>query len=92
MVNVSSIAGVLSRFSPQFSKRLSSATKLSEVDQVVEDFQKAVDAGQEEQEGFKSAAYATSKAVLNAATRVIAKKNEGKVLINACHPGYVNVS
>ena len=92
MVNVSSAAGKLSRFSPQLSKRFSEASKIENVNSIVEDFQKAVERGTEKEEGFMSAAYGTSKAALNAATRIIAGEAGGKVLLNACHPGFVNVS
>jgi carbonyl reductase 1 len=57
------------------------------------DFQSAVEAGKEKEEGFLSAAYATSKAGLIGGTRVLAKqvKDSGsEVLVNSCCPGYVN--
>ena len=61
----------------------------------MEEFQSAVAAGDEKEQGFISAGYATSKAALTAVTKVIAEQEKSKgsnVLINSCCPGYVNVS
>jgi carbonyl reductase 1 len=94
-VNVSSAAGQLHYFSSTVAKRLSKASTLEDVEAFLKDFQDAVDAGNEKELGFKSAAYATSKAALNAAARIIAadeKQKGNTVLINACTPGFVNVS
>jgi carbonyl reductase 1 len=95
LVNVSSAAGRLNYFSPVVADRLRNASSLEDVSSFLKDFQDAVEAGKEKERGFKSAAYATSKAALNAATRIIAEEERSRgstVLINACHPGVVNVS
>jgi carbonyl reductase 1 len=59
----------------------------------MQDFQAAVDAGKEKEEGWVSAAYSTSKAGLIGGTRAFAKKvgEEGSgVSVVSCCPGYVN--
>lgn len=59
----------------------------------MEDFKAAVNAGNEKEQGWPSAAYAVSKAGVTAMTKVVAeevKERGGKVLVNSCCPGYVN--
>lgn len=59
----------------------------------MKEFQAAVDAGQEKESGYPSAAYAVSKAGLIGGTRALALDLESKgsdVLVNSCCPGYVN--
>lgn len=95
LVNVSSSAGKLHHLTPATAKRFTSANTIKDVTSIVQDFQDAVDAGRQEEAGFKSAAYLNSKVALNAATRIIAREQSekgNKVLINCCNPGYVNVS
>jgi carbonyl reductase 1 len=95
LVNVSSVSGKLHIFAPAIANRFRAAKTIEDITRIMQDFQKAVDAGLEKKAGFPSAAYATSKAALTAATRVIAEEEARKgnrILINSCHPGYVNVS
>jgi carbonyl reductase 1 len=59
----------------------------------MDDFQKAVEAGNQDEAGFPSAAYAVSKAGLIGATRMLANevRDAGSgVRVNSCCPGYVN--
>lgn len=95
LVNVSSSAGNLSKYSPEIQERFRSAKFTKDVTKLVEDFKAAVAAGDHEKQGWVSMAYATSKAGVTAATRCIAEGWESKgskTLINSCCPGYVKVS
>lgn len=95
LVNVSSVAGRLNKYSDEIRNAfLSSAqTSIPAVTELMQKFQTAVEQGKEKEAGFPSAAYAVSKAGETAYTKVLAmeqtKKNTG-VLVNACCPGYVN--
>jgi carbonyl reductase 1 len=95
LVNVSSTAGKLSSYSKSLQERFRGAREVDDVDKLMEDFKAAVAAGNEKEQGWISAAYATSKAGLTTATRVIAEKQSAsgsKTLVNACCPGYVKVT
>ena len=92
LVNVASIAGQLSRYSPAVRSAFESSTSVPEVTSLMERFKTAVAAGREKQEGFVSAAYAVSKAGEIAMTRALARaevESGGTRLINACCPGWV---
>jgi carbonyl reductase 1 len=94
VVNVSSAAGKLHKFSPALQDKFKSAKTHNEVTELMEGFKSAVAAGKEKEEGWPSAAYATSKAGITSMTRCIAEdlKTKGsKTLVNACCPGYVRV-
>lgn len=59
----------------------------------MQDFQSAVETGNEKDAGFPSAAYAVSKAGLIGATKALARAEKEKgsgILINCICPGYVN--
>jgi len=94
MVNVTSMAGKLNKYSEpirnQFIK--ASQTGVPECSALMEQFTQAVSDGKEKELGWPSAAYAVSKAGATAMTKAIAmeesKKGRG-VLLNACCPGYV---
>jgi len=92
LVNVSSTAGNLSKYSPELQQRFRSAKSVTEVTKLMEDFKAAVAAGNEKEQGWISAAYATSKAGVTTMTRVIAeeiKATGSKTLVNSCCPGWV---
>jgi len=75
-------------------EKFKNAKTHNEVTALMESFQSAVAAGKEKQEGWPSAAYATSKAGVTSMTRCIAedlKAKGSKTLVNACCPGYVRV-
>jgi carbonyl reductase 1 len=94
LVNVSSTAGRLNKYSTALQERFRSAKDVEDVNKLMEDFKAAVAAGNEKEQGWISAAYATSKAGLTAATRAIAEKQKAigsKVLVNSCCPGWVKV-
>ena len=92
LVNVSSAGGKLNGYSDEIRRAFLNAAKtdVPSVTALVEKFQSAVNDGNEKAAGFKSAAYAVSKAGETAFTKVIAmeenKKGRG-VLVNACCPG-----
>ncbi|KAK0267402.1 hypothetical protein LTR35_016351 [Friedmanniomyces endolithicus] len=94
MVNVSSMAGKLNKYSDEIRNAFIQAAKtdVPAVTALMEKFKAAVAEGKEKQAGFPSAAYAVSKAGETAFTKAIAmeeaKRNRG-VLVNACCPGYV---
>lgn len=94
-MNVASMAGHLSGFSPKITDSFISASTTSPeaVTSLMEKFAEDVKNKRHEAEGWKSSAYAVSKAGLIAATTSIAlseKQKDSGVLINACCPGYVN--
>ncbi|KAK2013623.1 carbonyl reductase [Colletotrichum eremochloae] len=92
IVNVASISGSLSKYSPEIKQRFLDAQSVSEVTKLMEEFAVAVEKGTHEQQGWPSAAYAVSKAGEIGMTRAIAKELQekgSKLLVNSCHPGYV---
>ncbi|KAF2096656.1 carbonyl reductase [Rhizodiscina lignyota] len=93
LVNVSSIAGVLKKYSESREKEFRAANSVPEMTRIMERFIKGVEAGTHEQDGFPSAAYAVSKAGLTGVTQIIGREEATKgrgVLVNACCPGWVN--
>ncbi len=94
VVNVSSVSGKLYNFSSALQNKFKTAKTHNEITALMESFKSAVAAGREKEEGWPSAAYATSKAGVTSMTRCIAEdlKTKGsKTLVNACCPGYVRV-
>jgi carbonyl reductase 1 len=87
------MAGKLNKYSEEIRSRFLASKTEADVTSIMEDFTSAVEAGNEKDAGFPSAAYAVSKAGLVGATRALARKEKEKgntVLINSCCPGYVN--
>ena len=91
IVMVSSGMGELSRFSADLRQRLlSPSLNLSQIEQVAEEFLTSVARGKQDAAGFPSNAYAVSKALLNAAVRVLARELAGTGRrVNAVCPGWV---
>ncbi|KAJ9660961.1 hypothetical protein H2201_006689 [Coniosporium apollinis] len=92
LVNVASMSGHLSKYSPAIRERFLSAKSVPEITKLMEDFKAAVAAGNEKQQGWPSAAYAVSKAGIIGMTRAVAEEEKGRgrgVLVNSCCPGYV---
>ncbi|KAK4570427.1 hypothetical protein LTR86_002507 [Recurvomyces mirabilis] len=94
LVNVSSMAGSLKKYSDEVRDAFLQASKtdVPAVTAIMERFKSAVAEGEEKEAGFPSAGYAVSKAGETAFTKVIAmeeSKRGRNVLINACCPGYV---
>ncbi|KAG9569687.1 NAD(P)-binding protein, partial [Aureobasidium melanogenum] len=95
LVNVSSMAGKLNKYTPQLRDAFIAASKsgVSDCTALMQQFTKAVQDGKEKELGWPSAAYAVSKAGTTAFTKAIAAEEDKKgrgVLVNACCPGYVN--
>ncbi|OHE98385.1 carbonyl reductase [Colletotrichum orchidophilum] len=92
IVNVASVSGSLSSYSPEIKQRFRNAESVSDVTKLMKDFAAAVEEGTHEKQGWPSAAYAVSKAGEIGMTGAIAKElqREGRqLLVNSCHPGYV---
>ncbi|GKE16308.1 short-chain dehydrogenase/reductase 2b-like protein [Tanacetum coccineum] len=93
IVNVSSIRGELWRIpNEQIRKELEDLTSLTEekIDRFVEKFLPDLSNDELEANGWSKmlSAYSVSKAMLNAYTRVLARKYP-KMCVNCVHPGYV---
>jgi NAD(P)-dependent dehydrogenase (short-subunit alcohol dehydrogenase family) len=91
IVMVSSGMGALGSFSPTLRERLL-APDLSraQVEQLAAEFVSAVARGTQSEAGFPSNAYAVSKALLNAFTRVLARELAGSGRrVNSVCPGWV---
>lgn len=94
-MNVSSTASKLGKYSDPIRKRFLEGTEVSEFTKLMEEFKEAVRAGDQNAQGWPSAAYAVSKSGVTGFTRAIAmrEKDKGsKVLINSCCPGFVVTS
>ena len=95
IVNVASSSGILGKgFSPAIRERFLSSKSVGDVTALMDEFTASVARGTEKEDGWPSAAYATSKAGEIGATMRLAEelKREGKgegVLANACCPGWV---
>jgi carbonyl reductase 1 len=95
LVNMTSSAGSLGKFSPALATRFRNAKTVDDITALMKEFTSAVAAGNEAKEGWPSAAYATSKAGATGATMVIGREEAMKdkgILVNACCPGWVKVS
>lgn len=97
IVIVASMAGALQGYSDEIIKRFRAANTVKEVETLANEFQQAVDKGDHQQKGWKSAAYSVSKACIIAYTRAFSnelRKSEDarlrSISINCCCPGYVN--
>ncbi|HET9931945.1 MAG TPA: SDR family NAD(P)-dependent oxidoreductase [Polyangiaceae bacterium] len=91
VVMVSSGMGELSSFGPALREKLLAPTlSADDVERTARDFEQAVAAGRQKALGFPSNAYAVSKALLNAFTRVLGKEFAGtRHRVNAVCPGWV---
>jgi carbonyl reductase 1 len=95
LVNVTSTAGSLGKFSSSLASRFRAATAVNQVTNLMDEFTTSVAAGTEKSDGWPSSAYAASKAGATAMTMVIGREESKKgnsVLVNACCPGWVKVS
>ncbi|KAF2130858.1 carbonyl reductase [Dothidotthia symphoricarpi CBS 119687] len=93
IVNLGSMSGHLSKYSPEIRDRFLASKSEDDVSSIMQDFASAVEAGKEKDAGFPSAAYAVSKAGLIGGSRALArvlKESGSSVLVNSCCPGYVN--
>ncbi|MCJ1380298.1 hypothetical protein MMC17_003401 [Xylographa soralifera] len=92
LVNISSMASHLNKYSLPLRARFLAAATVDDVTALMADFEAAVAAGTEKAQGWPSAAYAVSKAGVTGMTRVVAREERERgrgVLVNSCCPGYV---
>ncbi|KAH6852973.1 hypothetical protein BKA58DRAFT_370334 [Alternaria rosae] len=91
IVNVSSTASSLSNYPSSTASRFRSATSLSDVDTLAQEYIDSVKSSSQESAGFGAPpkSYQVSKALMNALTVVLARENEG-VLVDCCCPGWVD--
>jgi NAD(P)-dependent dehydrogenase (short-subunit alcohol dehydrogenase family) len=89
IVNVSSGMGELSVLRDPARGRVHRAASRADVEKLAADFVSSVAAGTHAQAGWPPNAYSVSKALLNAATRVLARELAPRVRVNAVCPGWV---
>ena len=92
IVNMSSVVGKLNKYSPELTERFRRAREVEQVTELIREFQGAVEDGTWGEKGWPGSAYAVSKAGVTGLTRCVAegvKERGGKMLVNACCPGYV---
>ncbi|KAF3385250.1 Carbonyl reductase [NADPH] 1 [Penicillium rolfsii] len=89
IVNVSSQSGQLKYFHRRLRARfLKADLTLDELDALVSEYSRSADQKAATASGWPPLAYFTSKAALNAATRILARENP-HLLIHCCCPGWV---
>jgi NAD(P)-dependent dehydrogenase (short-subunit alcohol dehydrogenase family) len=89
VVMVSSGMGELSVLEDPARSRVRRATSRAEIETLAAEFVAGVAAGTHQRGGWPSNSYSVSKALLNAATRVLAKELAPRVRVNSVCPGWV---
>jgi NAD(P)-dependent dehydrogenase (short-subunit alcohol dehydrogenase family) len=90
IVMVSSGMGELSGLRERARGRVQNAASVGDVERLGRDFIRGVAEARHEAAGWPSSAYSVSKALLNAATRVLARELESRhIRVNAVCPGWV---
>jgi NAD(P)-dependent dehydrogenase (short-subunit alcohol dehydrogenase family) len=89
IVMVSSGMGELSVLGEPARTRVQGAASRADVERLAAEFVQGVAAGTHEKGGWPSSAYSVSKALLNAATRVLARELAPRLRVNAVCPGWV---
>jgi len=89
IVMVSSGLGELAALKDPARGRVQRAASRADVERLAAEFVAGVAAGTYERAGWPSSAYGVSKALLNAATRVLARDLAPRVRVNAVCPGWV---
>jgi len=90
IVMVSSGMGELSVLRPPARARVEKAASLDEIEALGREFIRGVAQANHESAGWPSSAYSVSKALLNAATRVLARELGARhIRVNAVCPGWV---
>ena len=89
VVMVSSGLGELAAIGQPARGRVQAAATREEVARLAYDFVAAITAGRHQQDGWPSNAYAVSKALLNAATRALARELAPELRVSAVCPGWV---
>jgi carbonyl reductase 1 len=89
IVVVASTAGRLSQVSGALQSKFSSnSLTMNDLRDLVNDFESKVQTETHQQAGYSNWNYGMSKLAVIAATKILARKNEGVVAINCCCPGY----
>jgi carbonyl reductase 1 len=94
LVNVTSTSGMLIRLSPTLQARFKAVKTVDEITKLMEEYQAAVEAGNDKEQGWTDRAYSSSKTGATTMTLLIAEQEKSKgsqTLINACCPGLVEV-
>ncbi|KAJ5427397.1 hypothetical protein N7465_002467 [Penicillium sp. CMV-2018d] len=92
IVNVSSLASQLKHFHPRLQARfLKPDLTLTELNALVDEYSRFTDQHTAAASGWPLLAYFTSKATLNAATRILARENP-HLLINCCCSRWVDTA
>ena len=91
IVNMSSMLGKLKKYPAPIAERFREAKEVSEVTELVNEFRNAIAAGDHEEKGWPSSAYAVSKSAVTAISKIMGQKSLKKhgVLVNSCCPGFV---
>lgn len=90
LVNVSSMACKLHKYSPELQERFKSGKSVQEYTTLMQEFQKAVKEGNHSKLGWPTTAYSVSKSGVTGFTRALAMQEESKgsnILVNSCCPG-----
>ncbi|VDK87344.1 unnamed protein product [Litomosoides sigmodontis] len=93
VVNVSSSEGVIAgHYSNEIIAKLTSPSlTVTDIDNFTRDYMRACVGDKRKENGFPNSAYKVSKAAEIALTFIQAKELKSRnILVNACHPGYVN--
>lgn len=96
IVNLSSVASSLKVYSPSIQDRLRNATEIPQLEELAQEYEAAVRSKTEVEAGFGHPvrSYALSKALLRAATSILARQHrkahpQSEALINSCCPGWI---
>jgi NAD(P)-dependent dehydrogenase (short-subunit alcohol dehydrogenase family) len=92
IVMVSSGLGELAALGEPARGRVRAASSRADVEALATEFVQAVAAGRHAASGWPSSAYAVSKALLGAATRVLAAELAPRIRVNAVCPGWVRTA
>lgn len=89
LVNVASMSGYLNQVSPDLQKKFADKSlTIPELNQLMDEFAAAVEAGDHKKKGFSNSNYGMSKLGVIAATRIWARQEAGTISVNSCCPGY----
>lgn len=89
LVNVASQSGYLGQVSPALQQRFTSdSLTIPELNELLNEFAKAVKDGDHKKKGWSNSNYGISKLGVIAATRIWARQEAGKISVNCCCPGY----
>lgn len=83
VVNVSSMAGKLNKYSPDLTKAFKEAKEVGDITSLMNDYQAAVAEGKHTEKGWPSAAYSVSKTGVTGMSNILGKQvAEGKGVVS----------